>query len=198
MNVVYPANYADNIHSDRAAENGFKAATPMFVPLAAQEPVVLNNSSGGKANYYNAGYWTKYLPGTGYRLEIYSNSTGDFIKAEDFTSADELMPMKAVVDLEGSTTYKFQLRRGGEGSAGFYYGNSGTMTYTDHGQDVPWDMSNYPSLTMCKITTNAAGDYTFNLSYSGHAVENPHYRLRMEVDYPIASGDYRQIGRAHV
>ena len=192
VNVVYPANYQDNIHTNKSSENGFKEATPMFVPLATQEKVTLNQSSGGKADYYNAGYWTKYLPGTGYRLEIYDNSTGAFIKAQDFTSADELMPMKAVVDLEGGTTYKFQLRRGGESSAGVYYGNSGTMTYTNHGQDTPWAMTNeMDPFKMVGITTNAAGDYTFNLSYSPNSTNQ--YRLRIAVDYPVKSGDYRLV-----
>jgi hypothetical protein len=105
------------------------------------------------------------------------------------------MPMKVTVDLEGGKTYKFQLRRGGESDAGVYYGNTGTMTYTKHGQDTPWDMTNTmsPSFKMAKITTNAAGSYTFNLSYSGNSATPPHYRLRMAVDYPIASGDYRVI-----
>ena len=192
VNVVYPANYPDAINTDKSSETGFKAATPMFVPLATQDKVTLNSSSGGKADYYNAGYWTKYTPGTGYRLEIYNNGTGAFIKAQDFTSADDLMPMKATVDLEGGTTYKFQLRRGGESSAGIYYGNSGTMTYADHGQGTPWDMTN-GSFSMCRITTNAAGDYTFNLSYSGNSSTPPHYRLRMAVDYPVADGDYRLV-----
>lgn len=195
VNVVYPANYPDAINTDKSSENGFKAATPMFVPLEIQDPVTLNHSSGGKADYYNAGYWTKYTPGTGYRLEIYNNSTGAFIKAQDFTSEDELMPMKAVVDLEGGQTYKFQLRRGGESSAGIYYGNTGTMTYANHGQGTPWDMTNTmsPSFSMARITTNATGSYTFHLSYSGNSATPPHYRLRMAVDYPIASGDYQLI-----
>lgn len=190
VNVVYPANYPDAINTDKSSETGFKAATPMFVPLATQDPVTLNQNSGGKADYYNAGYWTTYTTGTGYRLEIYNNGTGAFIKGEDFTSADDLMPMKATVDLEGGTTYKFQLRRGGESSAGIYYGNSGTMTYADHGQGTPWAMTN-SSFEMCKITTNAAGDYTFNLSYSPNSSDQ--YRLRIAVDYPVADGDYRLI-----
>lgn len=188
VNVVYPANYPDAINTDKSSETGFKAATPMFVPLATQDKVTLNQSSGGKADYYNAGYWTKYTSGTGYTLEIYNSAGISLIKSAEFTSADELMPMKAVVDLEGGTTYKFQLKRSGD----IYYGNSGTMTYANHGSPTPWDMTN-GSFSMCGITTNAAGDYTFNLSYSGNSSTPPHYRLRMAVDYPIADGDYRLI-----
>ena len=192
INVSYPANYPDAISTDRAAENGFKAATPMFVPLASQEPKAINVTGTGKANYYNAGYWTEYLPGTGYTLEIYNSTTDDFIKSETFTSGDELMPMKAVVDLEGGTTYKFQLRRGGTGGDGVYYGNTGTMTYANHGQDTPWSMTNeMDPFKMVGLTTNAAGDYTFNLSYSANS--KTEYRLRIAVDYPVSTGDYRLI-----
>ena len=162
----------------------------MFVPLNI-DPVAINVGGGGKANYYNAGYWTKYTPGTGYTLEIYNSAGNVLLKSVEFTSEDELMPMKAVVDLEAGQTYKYQLRRGGTSTAGIYYGNSGTMTYNDHGQSTAWALTNSPSFSLCGITTNAAGDYTFNLSYSANA--STEYRLRMAVDYPIKSGDYRVI-----
>ena len=192
VNVVYPANYQDAIHTDKSSENGFKAATPMFVPLANQEATILNSSGGGKASYYNRGYWTTYTSGTGYTLEIYNSAGNSLLKSIAFTSEDDLMPMKATVDLEAATIYKFQLRRGGTDSYGIYYGNSGTMTYAEHGAATAWDMTN-SSFSMCGITTNAAGDYTFNLSYSGNSSNPPHYRLRIAVDYPIASGDYRLV-----
>lgn len=195
VNVVYPAHYPDGIHTNKSSENGFKAATPMFVPLTGQSAVVLNSVNSGKANYYNAGYWTKYTPGTGYTLEIYNSAGSVLLKSVEFTSEDDLMPMKAVVDLEAGQTYKYQLRRGGTESAGIYYGNASTMTYANHGQSTPWEMINTmsPSFSMCGITTNAAGDYTFHLSYSGNSFTPPRYRLRMAVDYPITGGDYRVI-----
>lgn len=189
VNVVYPANYQDDINTDKASENGFKAATPMFVPLKDQAPTPLNSYGGNWANYYNRGYWTKYTPGTGYTLEVY-NSAGDVLmKSVEFTSTDELMPMTAVVDLEANTTYKYQLRRGGTESNGVYYGNSGTMTYNNHGQNTAWDMTNSP-FSQVGLNTNAAGEYTFHLSYSA---SSGNYRIRMAVDYPIKSGDYRII-----
>ncbi len=191
INVVYPANYPDAISTNKSSENGFKAATPMFVPLESQDAKPNNVSSTGKANYYNAGYWTKYTSGTGYTLEIYNSAGNVMLKSVEFTSEDELMPMKAVVDLEAGQTYKYQLRRGGTDSYGIYYGNSGTMTYAEHGAATAWSMTNHPSFSMCGITANAAGDYTFNLSYSANA--STEYRLRMAVDYPIASGDYRLV-----
>ena len=195
-NVVYPARRADDL-ADKAGAIGFYAATPMFVPLAGQTPVKKNSN---KANYFNSGYWTKYTSGTGYTLEVYYDSdSSEKIKDIAFNSADELMPLAAVANLEASTTYRFQIKRAGD----VYYGNAGTMTYADHGQSVAWEMSNEATrrndantadvFAKCKITTTAAGDYTFNLSYSGDNSNPVQYRLRMEVDYPIADGDYRVI-----
>ena len=187
-NVVYPANYQDDIHTDKSAENGFKAAVPMFVPLADQAKTTLNSN----ANYYNRGYWTKYLPGTGYTLEIYNSTGSSLLKSIEFTSADELMPMKAVADLEAATTYTFQIRRGGTESNGIYYGNTGSMSYTDNGQGTPWALTHtMEPFTKVTIKTTAAGDYTYNLSYSANA--SSQYRLRIAVDYPAATGDFQVL-----
>lgn len=183
--VVYPSRYSDLFGSDRATEGGFYAATPMFVPLAGQDPVMQND---GRAAYYNSGYWTKYTPGTGYRLEIYYSDGSTKIRDIAFTSDDDLMPMRATANLEAGQTYKFQVKREGD----VYYGNSGEMTYANHGQSIAWEMTNV-GFSMCRITTNEAGDYTFKLSYSGNSSTPPEYRLRMAVDYPIANGDYRLI-----
>ena len=183
--VVYPSRYSDALTTDKATEGGFYAGTPMFVPLASQSAVAQNDS---RAEYYNSGYWTKYTAGTGYHLEIYYSDGTTKIRDLDFTSSDELMPMKATVNLEAGQTYKFQVKRDGD----VYYGNSGEMTYNNHGQSTAWEMTN-SDFTMCRITTNAAGDYTFNLSYSGNSSTPPAYRLCIAVDYPIAGGDYRVI-----
>lgn len=182
--VVFPSRSLDALGTNKATGLGFYAATPMFVPLATQTAVKKNNN---RAEYYNDGYWTKYLPGTGYSLDIYQSDGSTHVKTVAFTSADELMPMKVVTDLEGSHTYKFQLKRDGD----VYYGNGGTMTYEDHGQNTAWEFNNSP-FSMCTIVTNAAGEYTFNLSFSPNNGGTSN-RLRISVDYPVANGDYRLI-----
>ena len=48
----------------------------------------------------------------------------------------------------------------------------------------------------CGLTTNAAGEYTFHLTYSANA--SSEYRLRMSYEYPIATGDYRFIYKDNV
>lgn len=181
--VVFPTRNSDALTTDKPNDNGFYAKTPMFVPVANQTPVSQNNS---RANYYNRGYWTKYTSGTGYSLKIY-NAAGDaLLKDIPFTSSDELMPMEAVVNLDASTAYKFELMREGD----VYYGNDNDMTYENHGQDVPWEMSWKDGGHKCGLTTNAAGEYTFHLTYSDY---NNEYRLRMSYDYPVSSGDYRVL-----
>ena len=183
--VVYPSRYSDALTTDKATEGGFYAGTPMFVPLASQSGVAQNNN---RAEYYNSGYWTKYTSGTGYHLEIYYSDGTTKIRDLDFTSSDELMPMTTTANLEAGQTYKFQVKRDGD----VYYGNTGEMTYANHGQSTAWEMTN-ANFAMCRLTTNAAGDYTFKLSYSGNSSTPPQYRLRMAVDYPIANYDYRVI-----
>lgn len=181
--VVFPTRNSDALTTDKPNDNGFYAKTPMFVPVANQTPVSQNNS---RANYYNRGYWTKYTSGTGYSLKIY-NAAGDaLLKDIPFTSSDELMPMEAVVNLDASTAYKFELMREGD----VYYGNDNDMTYENHGQDVPWEMSWKDGGHKCGLTTNAAGEYSFHLTYSDY---NNEYRLRMSYDYPVSSGDYRVL-----
>lgn len=181
--VVFPTRNSDALTTNKNNDNGFYAGTPMFVPRAGQTGVKQNDN---RAEYYNEGYWTKYTPGTGYILRIYNNAGNTLLKTAEFTSADELMPMTAVVDLEATTTYKFELMREGD----VYYGNENAMTYTNHGQDVPWEMSWKEGGHKCGLTTNAAGEYTFHLTYSAHSNQ---YRLRMSYDYPIKGGDYRVI-----
>lgn len=186
-NVVYPSRYADDYDAEKVGENGFYAQTPMFVPTASQSVWKLNNNG---TDYYNAGYWTKYTPGTGYTLEVYRtvDAVNVLVRSVPFTSADDLMPMTATLDLEENTQYKFQIKRDGD----VYYGNAGEMTYNDHGQSTPWEMTNSPSFDLARIYTNTAGDYTFHLNYTTNSA-GQQYRLRVNVDYPIASGDYRII-----
>ena len=181
--VVYPTRPSDDLNTDDKNGRGFYASTPMFVPRAVEENEGINQNNG-RAKYYNDGYWTKFTAGTGYTLEVYNTNGNALLKSIAFTSADDLMPMKAFADLEAGATYKFQLKRDGD----VYYGNSGTMTHNNHGQETAWEFTN-SGLTKCTITTTAAGNYTFNLSYSADA--NNKYRLRIAVDYPVATGDYR-------
>lgn len=184
VSVVYTANYwQDQIGTDKSAENGFKAATPMYVPLAGQTKTKM----GSFADYYNRGYWTKYTPGTGYSLKIYNSAGNTLLKHIAFTSEDELMPMTAVVDLEANTTYKYEMMREGD----VYYGNDGTMDYSNHGQSTAWDMTWKDGGHKAGLTTTASGDYTFNLSFSENSSNE--YRMRIAVDYPIKNGDYRLV-----
>ena len=183
--VVYPANYYQNkIGEDHSAENGFKSATPMFVPLAGQSKTTMNS----KADYYNRGYWTKYLPGTGYTLRIYNSAGSTLLKSIEFTSEDELMPMKAVVDLEAGQTYKFLILRG-TSSVGIELGttSNSNMTNDNHSN---WQLSHQATFNKLGVVTSAAGDYTFTLTFA-NTNNNDDHRYRISVDYPAATGDFQ-------
>lgn len=189
VSVVYPTHYYQNaIHEDHSAENGFKATTPMFVPLAGQAATNLNSSNGGSANYYNRGYWTKYLPGTGYTLRIYNSAGSTLLKSIEFTSEDELMPMKAVVDLEAGQTYKFLILRG-TSSVGIELGttSNSNMTNANHSN---WQLSHQATFNKLGVVTSAAGDYTFTLTFA-NTNNNDDHRYRISVDYPAATGDFQ-------
>ncbi|MBQ6978016.1 MAG: hypothetical protein IJQ18_05240 [Paludibacteraceae bacterium] len=163
----------------------FNKGTPMFVPADKNtyEPILKNKS----ANYYNKGYWINYLgERTGYTLEIYNSAGNTLLKSIKFLSETKQMPMEVKVDLEENKTYKFQLRRDND----IIYGNDGTMSYTNHGQVQPWKFESGKG--KCTFTSTVAGDYTFHLSYSKVASENE-YHLRIGIDIPIQTGDYRVI-----
>lgn len=181
--VVYPTMSSDALGTEKADGLGFYAKTPMFVPLAiAESDGKLQNNN--KARYYNDGYWTKYSAGTGYKLTIYQSDGTTVVKELAFTSDNELMPMKVVTDLEANRTYKFKLTREGDVD----YGNASTVQYnTFTGGATPWKYTQ--GIGMTSLKTNAAGDYTFNLSYSANA--SSQYRLRISVDFPAGMGDFR-------
>jgi len=186
--LVFNANQQDNYEWFSATElvrrGDLSKGTPMFVP--ADKSTYNPTTKNGNAKYYNQGYWTKYIGDkTGYTLQIYNSAGNSLLKEIPLTGDENLMPMTAKADLEGTKNYKFQIRRDNS----IYYGNTGTMTYANHGQGTPWAFTNFPG--MCTITTTAAGDYKFTLTYSKDGSGN--YELRMAVDYPISDGDYRLV-----
>ncbi len=187
-NVVFNANTQNDYEWFSATElvrrGDFNKGTPMFVPAPKNtyDPITKNTN----AKYYNKGYWVNYLgERTGYTLEIYNSDGSSLIKSVKFPSADKLMPMVVATDLEANHNYQFQIRRDND----IIYGNTGTMNYANHGQSEPWKFESGKG--KCTVTTNAAGDYTFHLTYAKTASDE--YHLRIYIEYPIATGDYRVI-----
>jgi len=188
-NIVFNANDQNGHNWFYATElvrrGDFNKGTPMFVPADKKtyDPILKNSN----AKYYNKGYWINYLgERTGYTLEIYNSAGNTLLKSIKFLSETKQMPMEVKVDLEENQTYKFQLRRDND----IIYGNDGTMSYTNHGQVQPWKFESGKG--KCTFTSTVAGDYTFHLSYSKVASENE-YHLRIGIDIPIQTGDYRVI-----
>ena len=193
-NIVFNANTQNEYDWFSATElvrrGDFNKGTPMFVPAdkTTYNPILKNTN----AKYYNKGYWINYLgERTGYTLEIYNSAGNTLLKSIKFLSETKQMPMEVKVDLEENQTYKFQLRRDND----IIYGNTGTMTYENHGQDQPWKFESGKG--KCTFTSTVAGDYTFHLSYSKVASENE-YHLRIGIDIPIQTGDYRVIYKDNV
>ena len=192
-NIVFNANDHHNYDWFSATEvvrrGDFKRKTPLFVPAdkTKYSPTLKNES----ANYYNKGYWVNYLgENTGYTLEVYNEAGSSLLRTVKFTSDDHLMPMVATLDLEAGKTYKFQLKRDGNTDGDVYYGNGSTMTYANrYGQGTPWAFTS--GTGKCGLTTTAAGDYTFHLTYSQNG--SGEYDLRIAVEHPIKNGDYRLI-----
>lgn len=163
---------------------GFNSGTPMFVCTNYKTQTWL-------ANYYNAGYWTKYERGSGYTLKIYNKkeSGRQEIKSVPFvtdgTNNFEI-PFKATVDLDAATTYGFKIVR----DDNLYFKNDydGTMTYSSHdGWPFLYDGSDGSA---CGITTTAAGSYVFTLSYF-NTDNNADHELRVSVTYPAAEKDFQ-------
>lgn len=163
---------------------GFNSGTPMFVCTNYKTQTWL-------ANYYNAGYWTKYERGSGYTLKIYNKkeSGRQEIKSVPFvtdgTNNFEI-PFKATVDLDAATTYGFKIVR--DDNLYFKNDNDGTMTYSNHdGWPFLYDGSDGSA---CGITTTAAGSYVFTLSYFNTG-NNADHELRVSVTYPAAVNDFQ-------
>ncbi len=171
---------------------GFYNKTPMFVPASSYPGDLYNNNT---AKYYNAGYWTKYTPGTGYYIDIYDPSDDSkLIKRIAFNASNDLIPMTATVQLEASKTYYFDVDR--EEQTYYSNGNS-SMTYANrYGQGTPWEIYRPATYKKTQFTTTAAGDYIFHLTYAGNQPTHTSadvWRLRIAAEYPIANGDYRVI-----
>ena len=193
--IVFNANRQDNYEwfekTELVRRGDYKKGTPLFIPADKTEyNPNEKNVSGKTAKYYNQGYWVNYLGArTGYALEIYKDDGSTLIKTIDFQSEDKRMPMEITTDLEADHIYKFCVKRDGNVNGDVYYGNTGTMNFSNHGQSTPWAFTNYPG--KCTLQTTASGNYTFHLTYAKS--ESSGHDLRIAIEYPIADGDYRLV-----
>ena len=190
--VCYPTIPNPNNSTTEMDYFGFDSKTPMFVPAATYPGDLWNNS---QARYFNAGYWTKYTPGTGYYLRIYDpNDQNSLIKKIEFTSEDDLIPMTVTTDLEANKTYYFEVSREDE----IFYSNGGIMDYDDRYGTVatPWELFRPSTYTKTRFTTTAAGDYIFHITHGGNQATHDDkdvWRLRIAAEYPIKNGDFRLV-----
>lgn len=173
VDVIYVTSYT----------HGFNEGTPMFVTLAKEDQ---NCDAVNGASYYSRGYWTNYLgANTGYTIVVYNSDGSTELKRQRLTSIhnDQLMTMKATLDLDASAIYKYALVRDNNIS----YGNTGTMTYDARTQN--WAFTQ--GTEKCTLKTTAAGKYVFTLSYAMDGADKTTYQLRINVEYPAAVNDFQ-------
>jgi uncharacterized repeat protein (TIGR02543 family) len=160
----------------------YKTTMPMFVPLADQEADVHN-----KTNYYNSGYWMNYPENSGYTLKIYNayDATKETAAVQSIAfpySEDLKMPLKLDVELSDgyNHNYWFMVYR----NDGTYMGGIYTFKQGYQDEQVISGGNNKN-----QITTSAPGNYTFTLTYHDNGSGTVNYYI--DVDFPIATGDYR-------
>lgn len=158
---------------------GFNAGTPMFVPISQEENYRKNENA---TPYYDRGYWTQYIGGTGYSIDIF-HANGTYDKSINFEEGDsEGMPFTANVYLNGGSNLYFKIHR----SSGMYYYSTTNVTMSNAATAMPltYDSGSSQKTT---ISTNVAGDYLFSLTCASDG------KLNVTVKYPAKSGDYRLL-----
>ena len=175
MDVVYPIN-------GNVGDQGFNSGTPMFVPLAKTVQPDPNYRKNGSTPYFDRGYWTKYLAGTGYSIDVfYSNGTYDKSVAFEGDGTHN-MPYTATVNLTGGSTLGIKIHRS---SRIYYYSTTNiNMTNASTAKDLTFDSG---ATHQTSIQTNAAGDYVFTLTCAASG------ELQLSVKYPAAANDYRIV-----
>ena len=177
-------NYDYFWKTNAVRRSDYKSTTmPMFVPLGDQTPDVHNETK-----YYNHGYWMNYPENTGYTLKIYDNAyaskeTGAVREFPFPYSADKKMPLKMDVEFNdaGTHEYWFMVYRNDD----VYMGNSYVFKQGYNDEQVITGGNN-----KSKLITSASGNYTFTLTYHEKGGSNDYF---IDVDYPIASNDYRIV-----
>ena len=182
----------------------FNQALPMFVPVVKSTSDYYTENSA-KARYFR-GFWVKYSPdrdSTGYFLKVYDRvevEGGKLIQSIPMrltqTGEDGTWELTATMDLEAGKTYGFKYTKATGASTVDWYGNSGTMTSTNH---IDWLFST--GTNNCGLTTTSAGDYTFHLHCVNYGDKDANTasatdvqgKMVMTVDYATLNGDFRIV-----
>ena len=187
--VVYPSN--PTCASSGDSNYGYNAGTPMFVPVE-QDGQDFNAKDGGKAIYYNKGYWRAYDPttgesgSTGYTLKIYNqtegNSSRELLQSIPFTNADASGQIfKATINLEAAKGYGIKVERD---NSLMYTNTTGHLHQTGNVVALSVNPDNYAAIW---IKSTAAGDYDFIITCNGSG------QLCLQATFPAAANDYRVL-----
>ena len=187
--VVYPSN--PTCASSGDSNYGYNAGTPMFVPVE-QDGQDFNENDGGKAIYYNKGYWRAYDPttgesgSTGYTLKIYNQTADDgsreLLQSIPFTNADASGQIfKASINLEAAKGYGIKVERD---NSLMYTNSEGHLHRTGDVVAMSVNPDNYAAIW---IKSTAAGDYDFIITCNGSG------QLCLQATFPAAKNDYRVL-----
>ena len=181
----------DGVKNKVIRRGDYSSSLPMYVPVV-EDPVEMNDHG---ADYYKHGYWMNYPENTGYTLKIYSaydasKETGAVREYQFPFSSDKTMPLKLDVEFNGSTShYWFMVYR----NDGLYYGKSYTFNQNFNAEQVISSGNN-----KCDLLTSAPGIYTITLTYHDNGDNPKTYDYYIDVDFPVAVGDYRILYKDQV
>ena len=188
---TYSANYGNFTSATAVYRNDFSSCMNMFV-VTDNTGVDKNTSDASKKCYYRntsviggaeatKGYWRKYEENnSGFYL---NNLPGGSI---EFTNEDGGNTYTAVANLDKNTTYYFYL---GCCNGWNWSNDQTTLAFNSDNRTrmvQPYNDVSSDGLR-CKLTTTAAGYYTFSLTPQNAR------QVQLSVDFPVAANDYRAV-----
>lgn len=188
---TYAANYGNFTSATAVYRTDFSSCMNMFV-VTDNTGVDKNTSDYSKKCYYrntnavnsteaNKGYWRKYEEkNSGFYL---NNLPGGSV---EFTNEDGGNTYTAIANLDANTTYYF------------YLGECNGWNWSNDQTTLPFNSDNRTRMVQpygdvskdglrCKLTTTAAGYYTFSITPQRTR------QVQVSVDFPVAANDYRAV-----
>lgn len=167
------ADQHDNnyLYATKAAYRGdFSTCNPVYVPNDTK------NERRNEVDYYNNGYWRRYMPyKTGYSLWFLDKE----VAFEPEIPGTDTENFKVSVLRSASSNYAFNIHNSCMSKS---WGNNGTM---DKDNCTNWTFTQTGGgVGNCTLATTAEGYYIFHLS-------TVNGQIKVSVEYPLGEGDYQ-------
>ncbi len=151
-----------------AFRSDFSTCNPVFVSTGVRNAQLNYNT-----DYYNNGYWRRYMPQkSGYTLHFADKEVA-FLPEDPSADAENF---KVTVLRSAGTTYPIYVNNSCMSKT---WKNSSTIT-----KDNCSNLTLTQTSGACYFTTTAEGDYVFHLSTANGTV-------KLTVEYPLSQGDYQ-------